>query len=284
MRTNNVAALVTAVLLLAVSGLAAAAQGATLPPKEAEAAAQLNATPRHGEWVSYDDPAGGKVDAWVVYPERSAPAPVVVVVHEIFGLSDWVRAVADQFAAEGFIAIAPDFLSGKAPGGGGSRWLTVDAARALNSALDPKEVARRIDGAVAYATSLPAATKKFGVVGFCWGGGISFSYATVRPDLGASAVFYGALTAEPAATEMKRIGKSFEYEVYAGAGHGFLRQQDGQNGANLSASQQAWSRVLRFFKDRLESPTASLPGAAPALASGTDAFDDCCDPAAPPTV
>lgn len=300
------------VMLLALIGTAAVfAQGAGLPPAEAGAMDRLNNSPRHGEWISYDAPGGGKVDAWVVYPERSGPAPVVVVVHEIFGLSDWIRAVADQFAAEGFIAIAPDFLSGKAPGGGGSKGLTVDAARAINSTLDPAEVAKRIDGAVAYATSLPAATKKFGVVGFCWGGGISFSYATYRPDLSASAVFYGVApspdalariqapveafyggsdarvtsTAQPAADALKRLGKSFDYAVYDGAGHGFLRQQDGQNGANLEATKKAWPKVVEFFKAKLDSGTASAPSTSQLVTLGLgvasagvadDCTDDCC--------
>ena len=125
--------------------------------------------------------AGDKLTAWVVYPERSDKAPVVLVVHEIFGLSDWVRSVADQLAAEGFIAIAPDLLSGKAPGGKGSQGLSPDDARRLIAGLDPAEVTRRLNAAALYATSLPAALPKFAVIGFCWGGGVSFSYASSSP-------------------------------------------------------------------------------------------------------
>jgi carboxymethylenebutenolidase len=202
----------------------------------------------------------------------------VVVIHEIFGLSDWVRAVTDQFAAEGFIAIAPDLLSGKGPGGAGSRSVDADGARALIGALDPAEVSRRLDGAVAWAIAQPAATKTFAVVGYCWGGGIAFSYATQRKDLGAAAVFYGVAppaqalgkvsapilalyggndarvtsTAAPTAAELKRLGKRFEFEIYPGAGHAFLRQQGGMNGANLAAAQKSWPRVIRFLKDSLE--------------------------------
>ncbi len=288
-------------MALVVGVFACAAWAQPMPPAEAGSLDRLNSSPRHAEWISYAAAGGDKVDAWVVYPERPGPAPVVVVVHEIFGLNDWARAVADQFAAEGFIAIAPDFLSGKAPGGSGSKGLSVDAARSINSSLDPAEVVRRIDGAVAYTTSLPAATKKFGVVGFCWGGGISFLYSTLRPDLGAAAFFYGVApptdtlagifapllglyggsdarvtsTAAPAAAELKRLGKSFEYEVYQGAGHAFLRQQDGQAGANLEASRQAWPRVVKFLKDKLEGKVGMGPDA-PQLISVQAALDDCC--------
>ncbi len=185
--------------------------------------------------------------------------------------------MADQLAAEGFIAIAPDLLSGKGPGGAGSRSVDADGARALIATLDPAEVARRLDAAVAWATAQPAATKKFAVVGYCWGGGISFSYATHRPDLSAAAVFYGVAppvstfgairapvlafyggsdarvtsTAAAAAAELKRLGKSFEYEVYPGAGHAFLRQQSGMAGSNMNAARKSWPRLIGFLKDKL---------------------------------
>ncbi len=188
--------------LLALSAAAAAAQAVVLPPVEADARARLAASPRHGEWVKVDAGGGDMVDAWVVYPERPDPAPVVLVVHEIFGLSDWIRAVADQIAAEGFIAVAPDFLSGKGPGGAGSGELDADAARKINSGLDPTEVFRRLDAVSRYATSLPAATSRFGVIGFCWGGGISFGYATAQPGLSAAVVFYGV---SPATASLSRV-------------------------------------------------------------------------------
>jgi len=279
----------------------AAAQA--LPPVEAAAHQSLLSSPRHGEWVSYAVPGSGPVDAWVVYPERPDPAPVVLVIHEIFGLSDWVRSVADRLAAEGFIAIAPDLISGKAPGGGGSASIDADAARALIARLDPLEVTRRLDAAVDYALSLPAAARKFGVVGFCWGGSVSFSYATRRPDLGASVVYYGTApapaelarisapvlalyggsdarvtsTEAPAAKELERLGKSFDYRIYEGAGHAFLRQQDGMGGANLRAAQDAWPRTIGFLRDKLED--GSSPGSGMKTgAAGLAAFDDCCSP------
>jgi carboxymethylenebutenolidase len=278
MKTLRTIRAIFAAFSLIAAGVSAFAQSSPIPPDEAGARERLNTSPRHGEWVSYDAGAGGKVAAWVVYPERATQAPVVVVVHEIFGLSDWVRAVADQFAAEGFIAIAPDLLSGKGPGGEGSRSVDADGARALIATLDPAEVSRRLDGAVAWAISQPAATKKFAVVGYCWGGGVSFAYATQRSDLSAAALFYGVAppfstlaaitapvlafyggndervtsTAAPAAAELKRLGKSFDYEVYPGAGHAFLRQQGGMAGANLAAAQKSWPELIGFLKESLE--------------------------------
>ena len=236
---------------------------ATLPPTEANALKTIESSPRHGEWVTVDAGSGDKVDLWVVYPERSDKAPVVLVVHEIFGLNDWARAVADNLAAQGFLAVAPDFLSGKGPGGKGSASMTVDQARGINGSLDQAEVFRRLDAAARYATALPAATTNFGVVGFCWGGGISFGYATNQPALKAAAVYYGTspstealakiqapviglyggndarvnMTVGPAREEMERLGKTYEVNTYEGAGHGFLRQLDGQGGANLEAAQ-----------------------------------------------
>ncbi len=281
----------SAVLLLGAAG-AAFGQSPRLPPGEAEARARLNGSPRHGEWVRYDAGGGDQVDAWLVYPERSDRAPVVIVIHEIMGLTDWVRAVADQLAAEGFIAIAPDFLSGKGPGGRGTASVDADGARALIRGLEPGEIVRRLNGAARYATALPAAAREFGVVGYCWGGGISFAYATEQPDLDAAVVFYGTspatdalrriqapvlglyggadnrvnATIPPAEAEMKRLGKRFEYQIYEGAGHAFLRNQAGQEGANRRAAEQAWPRMVQFLRrslgDRPAVSAAGFPAAA----------------------
>ncbi|HUI70685.1 MAG TPA: dienelactone hydrolase family protein [Spirochaetia bacterium] len=271
-------------VLFFLGSVAVFGQSAGLPPAEADAKARLENSPRHGEWVTIDAGAGDKVDAWVVYPERSDRAPVVLVVHEIFGLSDWVRAVTDQLAAEGFIAIAPDLISGKAPGGKGSRAVGPDDARTLIAGLDPSEIVRRLNATAKYATSLPAARPRFAVVGFCWGGGVSFSYATEQPGLSAAVVFYGVApsaqalsrikapvlglyggndervdaTVGPAAEEMKKLGESFQYQMFAGAGHAFMRAQAGQSGANRRAAEQAWPRAIGFLKQNLSSGTSSV--------------------------
>lgn len=255
----------------------ATAHAQDLPASADDVSARLAASPRHGEWVKYDAGAGDSVTAWVVYPERSDPAPVVVVIHEIFGLSDWIRGVADQLAAEGFIAIAPDLLSGKGPDGGGSESVDRDGAVALIRGLDRTEVVNRLNAAADYATSLPAARSEFGVIGFCWGGSTSFRYATTQPDLDAAVVYYGSsppaealaniaapvlglyggddarvnATIPAAEAEMERLGKPYEPNLYDGAGHGFLRRQDGREGANLRATQRAWPRTVEFLRETL---------------------------------
>lgn len=260
------------------AGVLAAQEPSSLPASDQETAGRLEASPRHAEWIRLDAGAGDTVRAWLVFPERSDPAPVVVVIHEIFGLTDWIRAVADQLAADGFIAIAPDFLSGKGPGGAGSEALDPDRARALIPELDPEEIARRIDATGRYAMGLPAATKRFAVIGFCWGGGTAFSYATRQPELGAAVVYYGRspevselagtrapvlglyggddarvnATIPPAEAELKRLGRRFAAHIYEGAGHGFLRAQSGRDGANLRAARAAWPTTIAFLRREIE--------------------------------
>jgi carboxymethylenebutenolidase len=283
---NRLAFMIAAVLGLGAAGIALATE--ELPPLEKDAKMRLESSPRHGEWVSISASMGDKVDAWVVYPERKDPAPVVIVIHEIFGLTDWARSVADQLAADGFLAVAPDFLSGKGPDGKGSSSLTPDAARQINSGLQPAEVVSRLNAVADWATRLPAATSKFGVVGYCWGGGISFRYATEQPNLGGAVVYYGVspdtqalarvrapvlglyggddarvnATIPAAQEEMKRLGKRYEVEFYDGAGHAFLRQQDARDGANLRAAQNGWARTVQFFKETLAGGMSSLPAQA----------------------
>ena len=249
-----------------------------LPADGTTATARLDASPRHGEWVVYDAGDGDKVQAWVTYPERSDAAPVVVVIHDIRGMSDWARAVGDQLAADGFIAITPDLLSGKGRGGAGTESMaSSDVGRAIRD-LDPAEVNRRLRAAAAYGTSLPAATDKVGVVGFCWGGSTSFGFAVDYGDLDAAVVYYGTSPATealssiaapvlglyggsdnrvnatiPAAqAEMDRLRKRYEVNIYDGAGHGFLGRQSGQDGANQAAADGAWPATISFFRELLE--------------------------------
>ena len=251
----------------------------TIPPGAADARARLDQSPRHGEWVSIrtGSQPGDSLRLWVVYPQRSTKAPVVLVVHEIFGLTTWVKAVADRLAADGFIAIAPDFLTGKIPVNGADS-IGMQAGMALVRTLDPATVQRQLDAAAAYGMALPAAQPRYGVVGFCWGGGVSFAHAVHAPSLGASVVFYGTspdtmtlasvhapvlglyagedarvdATVPPAAAAMSRLGKSFASETYPGAGHGFMRGQDQMSGANFAAARRAWPTAIAFFKRNLE--------------------------------
>jgi carboxymethylenebutenolidase len=251
---------------------------ASRAPSAADADARLAASPRHGEWAMVSvDGGADSVRAWVVYPERSSRAPVVIVVHEIFGASNWIRAVADQLAADGFIAIAPDFLTGRNVPNGPNGEPVRDSATAAVRGLDQAQVQRRIDAVARYGMALPAALPKYGIVGFCWGGSVSFAHAVHSPTLGASVVYYGTspaseqlrgvrapvlglygendarvnATVPPADSAMRALGKTYPHETYPGAGHGFLRQQDGQEGANLAAAQAAWPRTIAFFRQHL---------------------------------
>ena len=247
-----------------------------LPPSATTAAARLQASTRHGEWATIRTSPTDSVVAWVVYPERKEKAPVVVVIHEIFGLSTWVRGVADQLAADGFIAIAPDLLTMKRSGNLTSEWAR-DSSTAAIRTLKPEDVQRDLAAVAQYGMALPAAIRKYGVVGYCWGGSASFNHAVFAPGLGAAVVYYGSSPASErlstvkapvlglyggndarvnatiagADSTMKALGRSFEYNVYEGAGHGFLRQQEDTSGANLRATQQAWPATVAFFRKHL---------------------------------
>jgi carboxymethylenebutenolidase len=152
---------------------------------------RLEKSPRHQEWVQIKN-GDRTVHAYVVYPETKEKAPAIIVIHENRGLTDWVRAVADQLAEAGVIAIAPDLLSGSGPNGGKtSDFPNTDAAREAIGKLTPEQVTSDLNAAADYVTSLPASNKKVAVAGFCWGGGQSFRFATNRPGLAAAFVFYG---------------------------------------------------------------------------------------------
>jgi carboxymethylenebutenolidase len=253
----------------------ASRQGAAIPASGQTALERLNTSRRHGEWVTVKVGTTDSVVAWVVYPERRDKAPVVIVIHENTGINAWTRAVADQMAAEGFIAIAPDLTTMFRTGN-----LHADPTQDEGRAAIPKVTAdignAAIDAVAKYGMSLPAALPKYGIVGFCWGGGRSFLHATHAPGLAASVVYYGSppgaeqmakinapvlglyggndarINATIPATDstMKQLGKSYEYHIFEGAGHGFLRGQE-QSPANLAAAQQAWPKTVAFFKAKL---------------------------------
>src|SRR5580704_10572161 len=160
----------------------------SIPPGEANAKESLNKSPRHGEWVDVRVPnRKSPLRCFVVYPEVKDKAPVVILIHEIFGLTDWARAVADQLAADGFIAIAPDLLSGKGPGGGGTDSVSNrDDVVKLVRDLKQDDVIAALNAVRDYAIKLPAASGKSASIGFCWGGGMSFHYAIAQPALDAA--------------------------------------------------------------------------------------------------
>lgn len=256
----------------------AAPRNEALPPEADQVKGALAKSPRHGEWADVKLPDGGKILTWVVYPEKKDKAGIVLVIHEIFGLTDWVRGVADQLAKEGFIALAPDLLSGMGPNGGGTESLGDDVTKTIRT-LTPEMVAARLNAVRDYALKLPAANGRSGSVGFCWGGSSSFAYAVAQPKLDAAVVYYGTSPSEPAAlakiaapilglyggddarvnatipaaeAEMKKLGKKFTPMIFDGAGHGFLRQQSGRDGANMKASEKAWAATLAFLRENLK--------------------------------
>lgn len=257
-----------------------ASKNENLPAAEETAKSALDKSPRHGEYVDVKLPGGAvPIRTWVVYPERKDKAGVVIVIHEIYGLTDWIRGVADQLALEGFIAVAPDLISGLGPGGGGtesaaSRDDVVKLVRGLSNA----DAYARLNAVRDNAVKLPAANGKSATIGFCWGGARSFGYAAAQPALDAAVVYYGTspemgelatikapilglyggddarvnATIPPAEAEMRKLGKTYETHVYEGAGHGFLRAQEGREGANRKATQEAWARTVAFLKQHLK--------------------------------
>lgn len=221
----------------------------------------------HAEWVKYANRAGDSVTAYLAYPERPDPAPAMIVIHEIFGLSDWIREVSEDLAEAGYVAIAPDLLSRR-----GGTAAQEDARRAIAS-LPPDSITVDLDGAFEYLRSLKAVRGDvIGVIGFCWGGGQSFRYATDNPRLKAAVVCYGPapdlaalgriaapvlgvyaqndarINANLPEVEraMKEAGKVFRPTIYPGTGHAFLRTKD-----EPSQAERAWRDILSFLREQL---------------------------------
>jgi len=222
----------------------------------------------HAEYVKY--PSGkDTITGYLAYPERKDPAPGVVVIHEIFGMSDFVRQTTEQVAKDGFVALAPDLLSRR-----GGTPASTDDARKLIAGLNPDTLTLDLDATVAYLKTLKAVQRdRIGVIGFCWGGGQSFRYATNNPALRAFVVCYGpgpdaaaiarirarglGVYAEndaridaglaDVAAAVKQYAKDYRYTVYPGVGHGFLRSRERPEMAD-----SAWGNVVRFFKESLE--------------------------------
>jgi carboxymethylenebutenolidase len=229
---------------------------------------RITKSPRHSEWVTVKHD-GRNVETLVVYPESKDKRPVVLVIHEIFGLSDWAQELADEVAAAGYIAVAPDLLSGMAPNGGRTKDFAEGVTEAV-SKLNPDQVTADLNAAADYALKLPAANGKLYVTGFCWGGGQSFRFATNRSDLSAAFVFYGPppssdamahikapvygfyagndaridATIPDTVTAMKAAGKTYDPVTYDGAGHGFMRAGESPDASdpNKKARDAAWQR------------------------------------------
>lgn len=236
---------------------------------------RLEDSPRHGEWVQIKH-GERTLDAFVVFPEVSEKATAVVVIHEIMGLTDWVRGVADQLAEKGYIAIAPDLLSQMGKDGGNTSSFSGEEVRLAIRDLPADQITADLNAAADYVTKLPASNGKFVVTGFCWGGSQTFRFATNNDKLLAAFPFYGSgptqediarikvpvygfyaendervnATVEQSKEWMKAAGKTYDPVFYAGAGHGFMRQGEAPDGteANKKAREDAWVRLIGLIK------------------------------------
>ncbi|HEV3443502.1 MAG TPA: dienelactone hydrolase family protein [Gemmataceae bacterium] len=238
---------------------------------------RLEKSTRHQEWVEVKHD-GRSVHSFIVYPEVKDKAAAVLVIHEIFGMTDWVRSLADQLAEAGYIAIAPDLLSGMGPNGG-----KTDAFSGQNEVmqairrLPAEQITSDLNAVSDYVTKLPAANGKLSVCGFCWGGGQSFRYATNNKNLRGAYVFYGPppakedmarincpvygfygendarinATIDKTKELMKEASKTYEPVIYDGAGHGFMRQGEDPRGRDpdKKARDEAWKRWKELLKN-----------------------------------
>jgi carboxymethylenebutenolidase len=233
---------------------------------------QDKAVTTHGEWVKYAKPGTwDSIRAYVAYPERKDKAPAVIVIHEVYGLTDWEPTVVDRLAKNGFVAIVPDLLSSKH----GRSPADADSGRKLIGELEPDRVTADLDATYAWISGQPAvAADRIGVIGFCWGGGQSFRYATNNPKLRAAVVCYGPTPTEGLArikapvlgvygeddarinqslpatdAEMKKLGKRFDRKTYPGTGHGFLKP--GRKGNDGPEPERAWEDIVSFYRRQL---------------------------------
>ncbi len=258
-------------LLIVSSGCEREAPKGASPGATGTEGGRLEQSPRHHEWVDLTTATGRTVRAYVTYPEVSEAATAVVIIHENRGLTPWVRGLADQASEAGYVAIAPDLLSGSGPAGGGTdSFASGDAARKAIGELPSDQVLSDLDAATDYVRGLASTTDQVSVTGFCWGGGQAFDYACHRADIEAAFVFYGRATdadrmagirapvygfyggndhritaSVPEVTEaMQARGKTYLPVVYDGAGHGFMRsgEADDADPADVEARNKAWTR------------------------------------------
>jgi carboxymethylenebutenolidase len=256
-------------IMTALAGIALGAQTVVAQEwSQPWARERIEKSPRHSEWVAVKHD-GRSVETLVVYPESKDKRPVVLVIHEIFGLSDWAQELADEVAAVGYIAVAPDLLSGMASNGGRTKDFPTGVTEAI-SKLNPDQVTADLNAAADYGLKLPASNGKIYVAGFCWGGAQSFRFATNRADLSAAFVFYGSppptddmsrikapvygfyagndvridATIPDTIAAMKAAGKTYDPVTYEGAGHGFMRAGEGPDAsaANKKAREDSWKR------------------------------------------
>ena len=257
---------------LAGSAAAAAAIAPLLAANGAKAEiVAANDTRVTGEDISYPG-AGGDMKAYLVRPaEVRGKLPAVIVIHENRGLNPHIRDVARRMALEGFLALAPDFLS---PAGGTPT--DEDKAREMIGALDATATTANAAATVAFLEGHAQSTGKVGAIGFCWGGGLVNRLAVGSPDLKAGVAYYGA---QPNAEDVPKIkaalllhyaglderinagieayqkalkdnGKDATIYVYDGVNHAFNNDTSAAR-YDKAAADLAWSRTVEFLKTKL---------------------------------
>ena len=215
---------------------------------------------------------GDTVKAIAYTPEGKGPFPAIIVIHEWWGLNDWVKEQASKLADQGYLALAVDFYRGKVA-------TTRDEAHEL-SRTSPTRVMRDAQAAFAYLQSRADVKKdKIGAIGWCWGGGYSLQLAIEEPTLAADVINYGDVSASPDelkkinapilglfgahdqgitpddvkkfGEELDKLGKKGDITIYPDAGHGF---QNPMNGAGYKPEDtaDAWSKILMFFAQHLQ--------------------------------
>ena len=260
--------------LTALTGSAASA--AAIAPLLAANSAQAEIIPEADARVKAEDitypGAGGEMKGYLVRPADAAgKLPAVIVIHENRGLNPHIRDVARRMALEGFVALAPDFLS---PSGGTPA--DEDKAREMIGALDGKQTVDNAVATVAFLGGHDATTGKVGAIGFCWGGGMVNKLAVASPDLKAGVAYYGAQAPAEDVEKIKaslllqyagldeRInagieaykkaltdsGKDFTIQIYEGVNHAFNNDTSAAR-YDKKAADLAWERTVTFLKEKL---------------------------------
>jgi carboxymethylenebutenolidase len=238
---------------------------------------RLEDSPRHHEWVEVNSNKR-TIDCFVAYPEKSENTSVLIIIHENRGLTDWVRSFADQIAEAGYLAIAPDLLSDfDQDHTNTASFNSSDDARNAIYQLDPEKVTGDLSAVLDYAKTVPSSNGRVAVAGFCWGGSQSFRFATNSKDIKAALVFYGSAPDKideirkieapvygfyggndqrinegiPATRSMmEEAGKIYDYVIYPGAGHAYMRRGDDPEGGeeNKAARDDSWDRLKKILE------------------------------------
>jgi len=223
-----------------------------------------------GEMVTFPS-NGSQAEGYLARP-GSGSGPGVIVIQEWWGLNDNIKDIAERFAKEGFVALAPDLYHGQVTA-------EPDEAGKIMMSMKMEQAAKDLTGAVDYLAGLDATTgSKVGSVGFCMGGGLSLYLASLKPEIGACVIYYGVLpgtqpdlaqvqatvlghyaenddwaspeSARALEKQLKDAGKQVEFHTYPGTGHGFFNDTRPEV-HNADAAKTSWERTLAFYRKHL---------------------------------